>query len=68
MPTVRMPINNKKIRIAMFDAGIAQWQLAEILGIHEGSLSRKMRHELPAEEQDKIVKMIKEATHNGADK
>ena len=61
-------MNNKKIRIAMLDAEIKQWQLANLMGIHEGSLSRKMRRELPEEEQDRIVKLIKEAETNGADK
>ena len=36
------------------------WQLAEKLGIHEGTLSRKLRHELPEEEKNKILALIDE--------
>ena len=60
--------NNVKIKVAMLKADMKQWELARLMGIHEGSLSRKMRDELPEEEQEKIVKLIEEAESNGADK
>ncbi len=44
--------------MAMAEAGMKQWELANLLGVHEGTLSRKFRQELPAEEQDLIVAMI----------
>ena len=50
--------NNTIIRRALFDAGMRQWQLAELLGITEFTLSRKLRHELPEEEQIRIVNLI----------
>ena len=34
------------------------YQLADILGISEATLCRKLRKELPAEEQDRMVRLI----------
>ena len=63
-----MNSTNMKIRVAMLEASLPQWKLAVLLGMHEGSLSRKMRYEMTEEEQDRIVKLIKEAENNGTDK
>ena len=35
-----------------------QWQLAELLEIPEGTLSRKFRKELPEEEKESIIELI----------
>lgn len=43
-------------------AGIKQWQIAEAMKISESYLSRKLRHELPEEEKEKIRSVIKELT------
>lgn len=53
-------MNNKKVRIAMMEADIRQWELAKLMDISESSLTRKLREELPDEEQDEIVALIKE--------
>ncbi len=58
-------MNNVKVRIAMTENGLHQWEVARLLGIHEGSLSRRLRDELPAEEQDRIVAMIRQHTKTG---
>ena len=50
---------NSIIRRALFDAGMRQWQLADALGIHEKTLCCKLRHELPEDEQKKIVELIR---------
>ena len=52
-------MNNKKVRIAMIEADIRQWELAKLLNISESSLTRKLRDELPEKEQDEIVAIIK---------
>jgi len=52
-------MNNIKIRLAMVEYGVKQWQVAQLMGIHEVSLSRKMRNELPEEEQNRIVELIR---------
>ncbi len=53
--------NNVKIRIAMLETGMKQWELARILGMSESVLSRRLRDELPEDEQDKIVELIEKA-------
>lgn len=53
-------MKNKRIRVAMAEAELHQWELAQIMGLHEGSLSRRLRNELPAEEQDRIVELIRQ--------
>lgn len=57
-------MKNKLIRDALAKHDYKQWELAEIMGINEFSLSRKMRHELPEEEQKEIVSKIEEYAKN----
>ena len=52
-------MNNKKIRIAMIEHDLKQWELAELLGYSDTHISRLLRHELPAEKQDQIVNLIR---------
>lgn len=52
-------MNNRKIREALEKAKMKQWQLADLMHIREEALCRKLRYELPAEEQEQIVKLIK---------
>lgn len=56
-------MNNKKIRKALKETGVKYWELARIMGISDGTLCRRLRDEIPAEEQDKIVKLIQQ--HGG---
>ena len=51
-------MKNQKIRIAMIQNNIKQYQVAKLLGISETSLCRKLREELPEEEQNEIVARI----------
>lgn len=53
-------MNNIRIKIAMTQYGIKQWELARIMGLHEGSLSRKFRVDLSEEEQNRIVELIRQ--------
>lgn len=50
--------SNMVIRSASKNAGVRLWQIAEALGIQETALSRKLRHELPTEEKNKILGII----------
>ena len=52
-------MKNMKIRQALLEVGMKNYQLAEIMGISEFTLSRKLRNELPEEEQERIVSIIK---------
>lgn len=57
-------MTNKRIRIKMAEAGLKQWELARLLGVSEPALSKKLRDELPGEEQDRIIEVIE----NGGDR
>ena len=51
-------MKNKKIRETAKNYGIMLWQLAEALGIQDSGLSKKLRHELPDQEQAEIINVI----------
>lgn len=51
--------SNKNVRKAIRIAGVKYWQVADALKISPYTLSVKLRHELPAEEQKNIVEAIK---------
>ena len=52
-------MKNKEIRISIIEAGLTYRKLASALGIRPESLSRKLRNEIPSEEKDKMLKVIK---------
>lgn len=61
-------MKNKAVRNAAKSYGVKLWELAEALGINDGNLSRKLRHELPDEEQAEIIEIIvKIAREKGGD-
>lgn len=49
---------NERIREAAKKHGVRLWQVAEAIGMNDGNFSRKLRHELPADEQEKILQII----------
>lgn len=51
---------NKRIRKAMTDAGIVQSTLSQILGESETAVSFILKYELAKQEQDEIIKAIRE--------
>lgn len=53
-------MKNKRIRKAMTDAGITQFQLAELLGVKPPEMSIMMKYELAVREQNDIVSKIRE--------
>lgn len=55
-----MKIANNDIRTRAKEAGVRHWQIAERYHIDEGNFSRKLRHELPQEEKEKIFRIIDE--------
>ena len=50
---------NKDIRMALIETGVKQWELADALGVQDTSLSRKLRHKLPAEDKARILEAIR---------
>ena len=53
-------LKNEGVREAAKLKGVLLWQIADKLGISDNSFSRKLRHELTQEEQEKIKLMIEE--------
>lgn len=53
-------VANKEIRDAAKEAGICLWQVADKLGVSDGNFSRKLRRELPAEDREKVLSIIRE--------
>lgn len=56
-------MNNQEIRNAAKKKGVKMWEIAEVYGINDGNFSRKLRHELPEGEKNKILAIIDEL-HN----
>ena len=54
------PNTNLKIREAACNADVRLWEIAERIGLNDGNFSRKLRKELPEEEQHKILQIIDE--------
>lgn len=52
--------NNLIIRFALMEADMKYYELDKILGISEPTRCRMLRQELPKEEQNRIVNLIRE--------
>lgn len=53
-------MKNKRIRVAMAQAGINQADLAEILSVPTGEMSIMLKYELAVKEQNNITAKIRE--------
>lgn len=53
-----MKAKNEQIRTAAKQHGVKLWQVADELGLNDGNFSRKLRHELPPEETERILSII----------
>ena len=51
-------MSNLDLKVEAKKRGVFQWEIAEALGVAETSLSRRMRHELPTDEKEKILGII----------
>ena len=49
---------NKDIREAAASAGVFLWQVAEAIGVTDGTFSRKLRRELPDDDKAAILQII----------
>ena len=56
---------NEKIKEALKNKGLRQWQLAEMLGISEQTICRRMRKELSQDEQEKMISIIEDHKKEG---
>lgn len=55
---VQEPKANQRIRDALTEAGMPKWKLADLMKIHHSTLSVRLRHEWPEEEQARILDLI----------
>ena len=53
-------MKNLNIRNVLIQNNMKQWQLADHLGISEYTLCKKLRRELPEQEQKRIIEVILE--------
>jgi hypothetical protein len=53
-------MTNQEIRQTAKKSGVKLWQIADKLGINDGNLSRKLRHELTESERIEILNIIAE--------
>ena len=58
-------MNNIRIRAKLMEKGKRYWWLAQIMGISENTLFRRLRNELPEDEQERICKLIDEYAERG---
>lgn len=62
---------NECIKQAAKGHGVHLWQIANRMGMADSAFSRKLRYELPADEQSSIIGIINELAggdHDAADK
>ena len=53
-------MRNKNIREAAKAQGVMLWEIAERIGITDSNFSRKLRRELPEDEQNRLLLLIAE--------
>ena len=54
-------MNNVEIRNELRKRRMFNYELAELLGVSEFTLSRKLRKELPEDEKQRILEVIRKA-------
>ncbi|MFR7905878.1 MAG: hypothetical protein ACLU39_09285 [Coprococcus eutactus] len=57
--------NNERVRNELGLRRVRNWELANRLGINEATLSRRLRVELPEEEQDRLIAIIQDIQKEG---
>lgn len=55
-----LDVANLDIREAAVSSRVKLWQVADVLGIADSNLSRKLRKELPQDEKERIFSIIKQ--------
>lgn len=60
-------MKNAEIRSSAKAKGIKMWEVAEALKIYDSAFSRKLRHELPPQERDKILEIIDDLARKKAE-
>ena len=58
-------MSNIDIRTMATANGVHLWRIADALGMADNAFSRKLRKELPQEEKEKILTVIKKLAKEG---
>ena len=53
-------MKNRKVRETAKARGVMLWEIAERIGINDSNFSRKLRRELPEDEQNRLLSLIAE--------
>lgn len=61
-------MSNNEIRTKAKEKSVKLWQLADELKISEPTITRKLRHELPEEEKNKILALIETIAERKSEK
>ena len=61
-------MKNKRIRIKMVEYDITQYGLSKLLGVSEMTVYRRLRDELPEDEQNRIIALIEHSVKDGGTK
>lgn len=56
---------NQEIKAEAVKAGIKLWQIAEAIGLSDSNFSRKLRHELPEDDKQRILSVIADLQREG---
>lgn len=51
-------VKNQRIRTAVKESGFCLWQVADVLGISDSALSRRLRYELTPEQEAEIFQAL----------
>ena len=55
----KRPPRNRDVRAAIEGAGLRYWWVAEELGVAPGTLSNRLRRELPPEEKEAVLSAVR---------
>lgn len=61
-------MENMEIRRAATRNGLKLWEVAEACGVTDSTFSRKLRRELPSEQRDHILNMIRNLAEHKAER
>lgn len=57
---------NCRFKTARRSYGTPTWKIAKAIGCHENTLYRRLREQLPPEEEDRLIQIIKRIAEEGS--
>lgn len=59
---------NTEIRQAMHEKRVPVWAVAEVVGVHENTMLRRLRTELPSNEREHILRIVERIAEENDEK